>query len=268
MNNIPKISVIMGLYNCEKTLQESIDSLLNQTFQDFELIMCDDGSIDKTYKIAETYKEIYNNIILLKNDKNKGLNYTLNYCLKYARGEYIARQDADDFSLNNRFEEEIKYLESHTNVAFIGCQMIQFDKNGDFKIAKAIEYPQKKHFAYGNPFYHPTCIIRKSIMSEANGYSEEKYFKRGQDYNLWFKIYARGYVGYNIQKPLYKYRDDSDAYKRRNFKSRLYEVYNCFIGFHMLKLPFYYYIFCFRPVIVGLLPRGVYNFFHRMNGKT
>ena len=97
----PVISVIMGIYNCGDTLSEAIECIVHQTFSDWELIMCDDGSNDDTYEIAISYKEKYpEKIIVLQNEKNRGLNYTLNKCLKQARGKYIARMDADDISVD------------------------------------------------------------------------------------------------------------------------------------------------------------------------
>ena len=90
----PVISVIMGIFNCGDTLSEAIECIVNQTFSDWELIMCDDGSNDDTYEIAISYKEKYpEKIIVLQNEKNRGLNYTLNKCLKQAKGKYIARMD-------------------------------------------------------------------------------------------------------------------------------------------------------------------------------
>ncbi|GHT88273.1 putative glycosyltransferase EpsE [Spirochaetia bacterium] len=256
----PLISVIMGIYNCALTLSESIDSLLNQTYQDFELIMCDDGSTDDTYRIARQYADMHENIILLKNSKNMGLNYTLNHCLEYSQGEYIARQDGDDISLPNRFEEEIKFLENNPNIALVSCSQIHFNDKGDYKISKKMPYPQKKDFMYGTPFFHPCCIIRKSVLDDVGGYSVAKKLLRVEDYHLWFKIYSSGYTGYNIQEPLYKWRDDFDAYRRRNLRNRLNESYVLFIGIRMLKLPIYFYIFCIRPILVWLLPHFIYNF--------
>ena len=94
---MPKISVIMGIYNCANTISGSIESIINQTYEDWELIMCDDGSIDTTFDVAKEYQKKYpQKIILLKNKRNRGLNYTLNKCLEIAKGEYIARMDGDD----------------------------------------------------------------------------------------------------------------------------------------------------------------------------
>ncbi|MEO2261829.1 glycosyltransferase family 2 protein [Dorea sp. YH-dor228] len=101
-NNSPTISIIMGIYNCAETLPESIESILNQTFTDWELIMCDDGSNDNTYHVAEWYASVYQNkIVLLKNEKNRGLNYTLNKCLEAVKGKYIARMFVIKSNIDN-----------------------------------------------------------------------------------------------------------------------------------------------------------------------
>jgi glycosyltransferase EpsE len=262
MRKSPKISVIMGIYNSAPTLASAIESLYSQTYMDFELIMCDDGSKDNTYQIAKRYANNYSNIVLLKNEKNMGLNFTLNHCLKFAKGLYIARQDSDDISLPNRFEKEIEILENNSDIAVVSCSLIHFNEKGDFKISKNKEYPQKVDFIYGTQFWHPCSMFRKSVINEVNGYTMSDRLLRVEDYHLWFKIYAKGYRGYNIQEPLYKWRDDDNAYKRRTFKNRLNEMYVRFIGFRMLGLPFHCYIYCIRPMLVYLLPRPLYDYLH------
>ena len=109
-----KISIIMGIYNCSETLPEAIDSIIAQTYENWELIMCDDASTDDTYKIAEEYKNKYSDkIILIRNEKNSRLAFSLNHCLKYASGKYVARMDADDVSVPKRFEKQINFLKEH-----------------------------------------------------------------------------------------------------------------------------------------------------------
>ena len=106
-----KISVLMGIYNCAATLPEAIDCILAQTESSWELILCDDGSADDTYAVAQSYAEKYaDQIVLLKNDKNMGLNYTLNRCLAAAKGEFVARMDGDDLCSPDRFQKELAAL--------------------------------------------------------------------------------------------------------------------------------------------------------------
>ena len=100
----------MGIYNCASTLQEALDSLYAQTYQDFEIILCEDGSKDNTYEIALENQKQHDNIVLLRNPHNMGLNQTLNNCLAVAKGEYIARMDGDDLCNPTRFEKQVKFL--------------------------------------------------------------------------------------------------------------------------------------------------------------
>ena len=261
---IPRISIIMGVYNCEKTIGVALDSLLSQTYKNFKIIICDDGSSDLTYTILKDYASIYSNIELLKNDINQGLNYTLNKCLEKVDTEYIARMDGDDISLPNRFQEQIKFLDENPKYAIVSSPMIYFDDEGDFKIGNnAISVPTKLDFIYGSPFCHAPSMIRTKAIIDVKGYSVGKYLLRVEDYHLWFKMYSKGYIGYNLTLPLYKMRDDKNAIKRRTFSNRINEAYVRHIGFKMLKLPFYYQIYTLRPLIVGLMPKWLYTYLHK-----
>lgn len=265
----PKVSIIMGIYNCENYLSESIDSILNQTFQDWELIMCNDGSTDNTLNIAQKYKEMYpDKIIVIQNERNMGLNYTLNHCLSVARGEYIARQDGDDISVYNRLEKEVKFLDDNIDYAFIGTNMIFFDSNGDWGKTSAVNNPTKYNFIHGTPFCHATCVIRKQIFDVVQGYTVDEKLLRVEDYHLWFKIYSKGYKGHTLKECLYKMRDDRDATRRRTFKFRINEARVKYIGFKMLNIPYRKYIYIIRPILVGLLPINLYEYFHRKRLKS
>lgn len=222
---MPRISIIMGIYNCDKYLRESIDSILNQTYKEWELIICDDASADNTYEIAKEYEEKYpHKILVLRNEVNKGLNYTLNKCFKYATGEYIARQDGDDISFQTRLKKEVDFLEKNKEYALVTSSMITFDELGDWGIVRNSERPNKYDFIKGSPINHAPCMIRREVFEEVNGYTVDKKLLRVEDYHLWFKIYERGYIAYSIQEPLYKMRDDFSAIKRRNWKNRVNEV--------------------------------------------
>lgn len=259
-----RISVIMGIYNCATTLVEALDSLYAQTYQNFKIILCDDGSTDNTYQIAAEYAKKHDNIILIKNDQNKGLNYTLNHCLEYADTEYVARMDGDDISLPTRFEEEIAFLDSHPEYAIVSCPMIYFDENGDYKVGQTKSTdPIKRDFIWSTPFCHAPCMVRSIAYKAVNGYSVDKRLIRVEDYHLWFKMYAAGYKGHNLSEPLYKMRDDRNATRRRTLSNRLNEVYVKHIGYKMLQLPIYSQIYAIRPLLVWLLPNPIYNYLHR-----
>lgn len=173
------ISIIMGIYNCADTLGDAIESIFAQTYTDWELIMCDDGSKDSTYEIAKKY--IQDNpqrrIKLLRHEFNRGLNQTLNDCLSVARGEYIARMDADDISLPMRLEKELNALEKEPELAIVSCPMIHFDENGDWVTGKCNRpYPQKRDLVFGTIHAHAPCIVRAEAMKAVQGYSVGKNY--------------------------------------------------------------------------------------------
>lgn len=258
----------MGIYNCETTLETSLNSLLDQSYQDFDVILCDDGSIDNTFKIAKKfYKKYPQKFILLKNRKNMGLNYTLNICLAHAKGEYIARMDGDDISLPCRFKKEVEFLDSHLDIQIVSSSMIYFDETGDWGIGKPKKIPQKKDCIKETPFAHAACMVRREAYKAADGYTIDKRLLGVEDYHLWIKMYSKEFKGYNFQRPLYKMRDDQNAAVRRNFKRRLNESYVKCLAVKMLNLPFWYYIFALRPIIVGLIPNKLYIYLHKRRLK-
>lgn len=261
----PRVSVIMGIYNCAFTLAEALDSLMTQTCQDFKVIMCDDGSVDDTLYIAHKYVDKYpERFILIENVKNMGLNYTLNHCLKYVDTEYVARMDADDVSLPTRFEKEIGFLDEHPAIAIVSTPMIYFDDKGDFKKGGGGDkYPTKNDFVKGTPFCHAPCMVRTEAYKAVGGYSVDPKLLRVEDYHLWFKMYAKGYRGYILPEALYKMRDDRNAVARRNWRNRVNEFHVRRIGYRMLNIPYLKRIYMFRPLLIALLPLSLYNYLHK-----
>jgi len=269
MEEKPLVSFIMGIYNCETTLDEAIQSILAQTYADWEMIMCDDGSSDATAKIARTYVEKYpNRFILLQNEKNLGLNKTLNRCLKAASGTYIARMDGDDVSLPTRLEKEVAFLETHAEYALVSTPMIYFDEEGDWGRGTGIPAPKLRDFVFHAPcFCHAPVLVRREVYEAVEGYTEEPAFLRFEDCNLWYKIYAKGYQGANLSEPLYKMRDGRDAYKRRTIHTRLRAVYVQWRGFRLVNMKWYYYPVLIKELIKGItlamMPRDLYMRFHK-----
>lgn len=263
-----KVSVIMGIYNCASTLAEAIDSLITQTFTDWELIMCDDGSKDNTVSIAMSYAEKYDNILLIQNPQNIGLPTTLNHCIEYATSEYIARMDGDDISLPNRFEKEVAFLDEHPEYALVSCEMIHFDEKGDWGISHYVEKPEKMDFLKKSPFCHAGSMMRRKLLNEVGNYTVSKQLRRGQDYWLWHKFYCSGYKGYNLQEPLYKMRDDQAAIKRRTWSGAVNSMKAELKIFKNLGLPWYFRLKAFRGLLVALLPKSLYVYLHKKKQKA
>lgn len=266
--NMPKISVIMGIYNCAGTLSEAINCILNQTEKNWELILCDDGSTDQTYNIALRYKKKYpNKIVVLRNKRNLGLNATLNKCLAVAKGQYIARMDGDDRCTENRFSKEMEVLENNPKIAIVSSDMEFFDENGIWGYISHPTRPTKKDLLRGTPFCHAPCMVRKEAYDEVNGYTVKKRLLRVEDYHLWLKMYTKGFRGENIHEPLYQMRDDRNAYSRRKFRYRINEAYVKYLIVRKLNFPIWNYCYVLRPILVGILPKRIYDFLHRTRLK-
>lgn len=261
-----KISVIMGVYNCESTIKQSIECIINQTESNWELIICDDGSIDNTFDIVQKYSKVYpNKIIALSNDCNKGLNYSLNRCLKIAKGSYIARMDGDDLCSPNRFEEELNILENNPDIAIVSTGMEYFDETGVWGRYIPKQFPETKDFVNGTPFCHAPCMVRKEAYLNVQGYTVDDKLLRVEDYHLWIKMYAAGYKGMNIQKALYQMRDDRNAYRRRKFRFRLNESCVRCYAIKQLNLSKIYYIYTLVPIVKGIIPEFAYKFIHKFH---
>lgn len=249
----------MGIYNCASTLQEALDSLYAQTYQDFQIIMCEDGSTDDTYEVALENKKNHPNIILIRNEKNMGLNYTLNRCLELADTEFIARMDGDDISKPKRFEVEINFLNEHPEYGVVSNPCTYFDKDGIFRVGIGCGEIKPKNFLFRSPVSHAPCMARTNVFKHVGGYTVDSRLLRVEDYHLWFKIYNAGYKLFQMNESYYMMRDDRNATLRRTWKNRRNEFYVKWIGYPMVGLPWFYRIYCFRPLIIGLLPNFLYQ---------
>ncbi len=178
-----------------------------------------------------------------------GLANSLNNCLKISKGEYIARMDADDISMLDRFEKQVKFLDNHPDYAIVGGNAELFDESGTYSQRIMPEYPQKENLLFGTIFIHPSIMVRKDILLKMNGYRVDKETARCEDYDLWLRMYANGYKGYNIQENIYRFREDINAFKRRKYKFRLDEAKVRYKGFKQLRLLPKGYIYVLKAFI-------------------
>lgn len=262
----PKISIIMGVYNCESTLEEALHSILNQTYQDFELIICEDGSSDNTLAITRKMEKEYpDKIKLIVNEKNRGLNYSLNRALELANGEYIARMDGDDLSHPERLEKQLNFLETNSEYAIVSSQIIYFDEDGEWGHSRPIPFPITEDLIKRTPFAHGPSMSLHEAFRVVDGYTVDKKLLRVEDYHLWMKMYKNGFKGANLLEPLYYMRNDQNAFMRRNLSNRLNETYVKFLIFRTFKLPIKNIVFIFRPILISLLPKRLYSLLHKKN---
>ena len=249
-----KISVLMGIYNCSSTMEQAVASVQNQTYTNWELILCDDGSSDNTYEVAQALAAKDSRIVLLRNEKNLGLNATLNRCLAVATGEYIARMDGDDDCVPERFERQLDLLEHHPEFQITSCPMKLFDETGEWGQTTVPEYPSPEDVVSGTPISHAAVMLRKECMDAVGGYTVDKRMLRVEDVNLWIKLYAASFRCYNIQEPLYRMRNDQNALNRRKYIYRVNSTYVRLQGCKLLRLGLKSYLKAFVPMINGLVP--------------
>lgn len=214
---MPPVSVIMPVYNSEKYLQESIESILNQTFKDFEFIIINDGSTDKSLAIINSYNKQDNRIKLITRI-NKGLVYSLNEALKVSQGTFIARMDSDDISLPRRFETQLKYMHNNPDVDLLAtCIEVFGTANGLQKKRRLKNYNTvikdndlEKTLLRDNVICHPSVMIRKdSIIKLPEIYREKR--KYNQDYDLWVRMLKEGMTIRKLKEVLLKYRLHVDS---------------------------------------------------------
>lgn len=259
---MPKISVIMGVYNTPKEyIILAIDSILNQSYKDFEFVICNDGCTDDTYSfIKEKYKN-ETKIIWLENKKNEGLAYTLNYCLKEAKGTYIARMDTDDYSYPKRLEKQALVLDTDKTIGVVNSNIDVFDENGIYGERIYNKNITTKDFLYSNPIVHPAVMVRKSAYDLVGGYRDLKKTCRNEDYDLFMRMQCAKVKMYTVQEKLLKFRENKNSYKRRKYRYRINEYQIKVENFRKMGLLPKYYIFCLKPLIVGLIPNKLLKMF-------
>ena len=260
---MPELSVLMGTYN-EKKIQaaRAIDSILGQTFTDFEVIICDDGSQRPFYQWLQGYCKKDARIRLVRNEQNRGLAAVLNCCLSLSSGRYLARMDADDVSVPARFAKQLAFLKKHPSYAFVASSAYLTDEDGIWGMRKTVEMPRKQDFLYTSPFIHPTVMFRREALLRIGGYCESQKVLRVEDYELFMRLYAAGCRGYNMQKPLLEYREDRSAYDRRRFRYRLNECLVRRNGFSQLGILRGNLRYVVKPLAVGLVPGCIVRKLH------
>lgn len=201
---VPSVSVVMPAYNAEKYLREAIDSILAQTYKDFEFIIINDGSTDRTKEIILSYSDP--RIVYLENEENSGICVTLNKGLDAARGRYIARMDSDDIALPDRFAIQVDYMDQHPDIGVCGSDIEVFGEGIEPHIFTQLHTPGEcaAGLLFNPCFAHPSVFIRKEIIDKYDlRYKDE--FRGLEDFELWWQISKYSKLN-NIAKALLKYR--------------------------------------------------------------
>lgn len=257
---MPELSVIMGVYNCpsKEMMNRAIDSILDQTYSDFEFLICDDGSTNETLKWLREKSLEDSRIVIIENEKNSGLAAALNQCLKRAKSSLIARQDIDDYSAKTRFRIQMDFLSGHKNVAFVGTNCFVYDKNGLYGEWHRPEYPSKQDFLFNSPFIHGTTMFRREVFEKCGGYRLIGKCRKYEDYEFFMKAYANGFQGANIDQLLYTFYSE----EKKNLVSsamRIDEYHVRKEGFKALGMMPKAFPYVLKPVILMFAPNKILN---------
>lgn len=198
---MPRVSILIGVYNGQKTLEQSLSSIFAQTFKDFEVIAVDDASTDTTPNILERFAVKYPNVFIIEwNASNQGLTKSLNKALKKARGEYIARINADDSWEPTKLEKQVTFLDAHPEIGIIGTNcLVHYEGNSTPKRAVFPETHKEiaRKLFRRNPFAHSAILARTALLQNAGGYDESVRY--GQDYELWLRLFPKTKL-HNLQE--------------------------------------------------------------------
>jgi glycosyltransferase involved in cell wall biosynthesis len=265
-NNNPRVTVLMPAYNCEEYVRDAIDSILNQSFTDFEFLIINDGSTDKTKEIVISYHDT--RIRYMENEFNIGIVATLNKGAELARGELIARMDADDVSLPKRLKLQVEFMDNNPEVGVVGTWARLIDKKGSIlgRVCKASGKVLEARYWMPSPIIHPSAVIRRPLLL-ANLYRPHAW--HSEDYDLWLRMVKSARIN-NVQRFLLFYRVHPESVSLKNVNEQVKNTYFVFKEHTGLDISFEEFkIVCFPILRYRLIKRYflLAKFNKLLNGK-
>ena len=235
----PLVSFILGVYNTKnfEDLDKSFRTMLDQTYGNTEIIVCDDCSTNGVYEYIKSRYGNNERVTIIQNVHNSGLNVSLNNCLKHVHGDFVARQDDDDYSDINKVQKQMDILLSDENVAFVSTGIVKFDKEGEWDPFIPKQTPTKIDFLNHSPFVHAASIFRKEAIISIGGYRISPETVRCEDYDLFMRLIAAGFRGKNISEVLYY------VVRRK--------------GYRKMGLPVWAIVFALKPIIAYFIPSSI-----------
>lgn len=261
------ISVIMGVFNSKpEMLKKAVQSVLSQTEQDIELIICDDGSDTATKDLLCNISHADSRIKVITHSENKGLAAALNTCLDNASGEYIARQDDDDYSYPDRLRQEREFLEANPGIDFCGCSCDLFDSDGNIYSKRDMPCEvTAESFLFNSPFIHGSMMFKKQVFNN-HRYAAQGKNRKYEDYELFMRLYADGFTGANLSERLYAFYFDKHQ-RRISYSMRWDEFKVRLSGFKRLGLYPKGIFYAIKPLILGLIPHRLFNRIKQIFGR-
>lgn len=241
MKEAPLVSIIMPVYNAEKTLKDAVNSVLEQAYQKWELVIIDDGSSDGSYRMIRDFSDIDSRIISMRNEKNTGVSETRNKGIASAKGDWIAFLDSDDRWLPDKLEKQIKVIYKKTDASLIYTGSSFLDNEGRkseylLKVPETVSYGE---LLKQNIISCSSVLIKKELMKKY----PMKLDKLHEDYAVWLQVLRDGHRAYGIDEPLLEYRlsGKSKSGDKRKAAIMTYRVYQ-YIGLNKMQ-SFYYFLF-------------------------
>lgn len=254
MNSL--VSIILPVYNSEKYITECLESILKQTYKYWELIIVDDGSTDQSENLILEYLSNFNNPTKYIKLSHQGLPYCLNLGISYAKGEYIARIDADDVMINHRIEKQIQFLEENKDIGVCGSNAIEIDEYGrEFSIVIMPEYDKiiKKQMSFINSIIHPSVLIRKQLFTH---FSYNNLYPNPEDYELWTH-FSKITNFHNYQEPLIKKRYHVEQITSKIDKVFTYRFVKLSIRHAISKKDYFSILRLYKSFFKLLLPKQI-----------
>lgn len=263
----PQITVLMSVYNGRPFLNRAIESILNQTFEQFEFIIVDDASSDGSSEIVKEWGERDDRIRIITNETNQGLGYCLDLGVKEAQAPLIARMDDDDISLPRRLEKQVAYLKDHSEVDVLSSWAIDCDANENpIRIRQCpTTHEDIRRLIWTIPFIHPAVIFKRDAILKAGSYDPS--LRRRQDYDLWFRCAAAGLQFANIAEPLILYRFTGDYYRKNDWRVAYDQARIGWRGCKLVGAGPVAYLGVMAPLVRALLPGPVQKLIHRVMNR-
>jgi glycosyltransferase involved in cell wall biosynthesis len=271
--NRPKVSVVMASFNeASEIIGQAIESILNQTFRDFEFIIVDDSTSEDTVRKIESYSD--DRIHLIKRSGHSWLPEKLNIGMRQAKGDYIARMDADDIALPERLEKQISFLDEHKEVFVLGGQVNLMDEEGTVFSEKLYPLGGIKlylHSTYKSPFNHPSVVFRKELVDKGFFYNEE-LIKTSEDIDLWLRVIHEKYKIANLPDKITNYRIRNNMAKWRSSEAEIRYMAKVRRNTFSWKMPIHSMLSLMAGIVFLLLPRnvitGMYKDMYQKGMKT
>lgn len=261
----------MGVYYRQSDttcLKRSVESILSQTLADFELLICDDGSVEEAVELLDQLARSDHRIRLIRRGDLVTLPQKLNACLRVSTGKLIARMDDDDWSAPDRFAKQVAALAVHPNIAFVGSNVELWRSGKRVGERRLPLRPTPADFLFVQPFIHPTLMFRAEALKQVGGYSENRFCLLCEDYDLLLRLYAIQCVGMNLEEQLLYYSLPELEKVKRKMRYRINESvtrYRRFRELGMLPRALPYVV---KPIAVGLVPTNLLHVLKRKKYNT